>query len=189
MNLYEKARLFATAAHAACGQIRKYTGEPYIVHPIEVADLLTEYCRAVDVSNEMLAAACLHDVLEDTKVEYELLRAEFGIEVADMVLWLTDVSTSADGNRSTRKEIDRARIALAPADVQTVKVADLISNTRSILAHDLNFARVYIREKELLLGVLIRADAGIKAAAEEQVRQARKVFSEFDSLKLKADHD
>jgi (p)ppGpp synthase/HD superfamily hydrolase len=165
MNTVERARIFATAAHAAVGQTRKYTGEPYIVHPIEVAKIVENHGG----SNAMIAAALLHDVLEDTSVTFDVLETEFGSEVAELVLWLTDVSKPEDGNRSTRRALDRQHSAAAPAEAQTVKVADLISNTRSIVAHDPGFAKVYLEEKRLLLEVLTRADSTLLKMAREQV--------------------
>lgn len=77
--LVERARLFAIAAHAATGQTRKYTGEPYWRHPEEVARLVSQFGH----TPEMLAAAWLHDVVEDTGVDVALIRAEFGDTVAD----------------------------------------------------------------------------------------------------------
>lgn len=164
-NIVERARLFATAAHAAVGQTRKYTGEPYIVHPLEVASIV----ESAGGTDAMVAAALLHDVLEDTDVTVDLLEAEFGSEVADLVLWLTDVSKPEDGNRSTRKALDRQHSAAAPAAAQTVKVADLISNTRSIVAHDPHFSKVYLEEKRLLLDVLTRADPTLLEMAKTQI--------------------
>jgi (p)ppGpp synthase/HD superfamily hydrolase len=165
MNTVERAKVFATAAHAAVGQTRKYTGEPYVVHPMEVASLV----ESVGGTEAMVAAALLHDVLEDTGVTVDVLEEQFGSEVADLVLWLTDVSKPGDGNRSTRKALDRQHSAAAPAAAQTVKVADLISNTRSIVAHDPGFAKVYLEEKRLLLDVLTRADPTLLTMAREQV--------------------
>lgn len=165
MNTVERAKVFATAAHAAVGQTRKYTGEPYVVHPIEVASLV----ESVGGTEAMVAAALLHDVLEDTGVTVDVLEEQFGSEVADLVLWLTDVSNPNDGNRSTRKALDRQHSAAAPAAAQTIKVADLISNTRSIVAHDPGFAKVYLEEKRLLLEVLTRADPTLLTMAREQV--------------------
>lgn len=165
MNTVERAKVFATAAHAAVGQTRKYTGEPYVVHPLEVAALV----ESVGGTEAMIAAALLHDVLEDTAVTVDVLEEQFGSEVADLVLWLTDVSKPEDGNRSTRKALDRQHSAAAPAAAQTVKVADLISNTRSIVAHDPGFAKVYIEEKRLLLDVLTGADPTLLTMAREQV--------------------
>lgn len=165
MNTVERARVFATAAHAAVGQTRKYTGEPYVVHPIEVSELVA----SVGGTDAMVAAALLHDVLEDTGVTFDVLEAEFGPEVAELVLWLTDVSKHEDGNRSTRKALDRQHSAAAPAAAQTIKVADLISNTRSIVAHDPGFAKVYLEEKRMLLEVLTKADPTLLNKAKEQV--------------------
>jgi len=161
MTMVDRARVFATAAHAAVGQVRKYTFEPYIVHPAEVAGIVA--ARPHDP--EMVAAAWLHDTVEDTGVSIEDIRAEFGDKVAELVGWLTDVSKPEDGNRAVRKALDREHIAQAPAAAQTVKLADLIANSRSILAHDPEFARVFLAEKRMLLEVLTRGDAELMAQA------------------------
>lgn len=155
MDIIDKARVFATAAHAAAAQLRKYTMEPYIVHPAEVFTIVSSVASATP---EMLAAAWLHDVVEDTGVTIETIRAEFGTEVAELVGWLTDVSRPEQGNRATRKAIDRAHTAMAPAEAQTIKLADLISNCTSIKEHDEAFAKVYFEEKRLLLEVLTKGN-------------------------------
>ncbi len=97
MTIVERARIFATAAHTAVAQLRKYTHEPYIVHPAEVAKIVS----TVPHTPQMLAAAWLHDVVEDTGVTLETIRAEFGDEVATLVGWLTDVSRPEQGNRQS----------------------------------------------------------------------------------------
>jgi len=165
MTLPERARVFATAAHAAVAQLRKYTNEPYIVHPAEVVAIL----KTVPHTEAMIAAAWMHDVVEDTGVSIELVRAEFGSEVSDLVGWLTDVSRPEQGNRATRKAIDRAHTAAAPSEAQTIKLCDLISNTRSIVEHDPEFARVYLAEKRLLLEVMTKADPELMRRAREQI--------------------
>lgn len=147
MKLYEKARLFATAAHAAVKQMRKYTREPYIVHPTHVAELVAR----AGGDDAMVAAAFLHDVVEDTGVTIDLIRAEFGDDVANLVSECTDVSKKEDGNRAIRKEIDRRHTAAASPRGKTIKLADLISNTESITWHDPDFSVVYMKEKEQLL--------------------------------------
>lgn len=146
--LINKAFTFASAAHAAVGQRRKYTNEPYIVHPVEVCAIVSS---VDDHTNEMLAAALLHDVVEDTEVTIELIEAMFGRVVMNHVSWLTDISKPGDGNRATRKKIDREHTWLAPKQSQTIKVADLIANTRDIVEHDKHFGKVYMKEKRLLL--------------------------------------
>lgn len=150
-SIIQEARIFATAAHAAVGQTRKYTGEPYFYHPAEVAHLVAEYTNN---DPELVAAAWLHDVLEDTSVEIGLLESLFGKRVADLVAGVTDVSKPEDGNRPTRKAIDRAHIAKQPPECKTIKLADLISNAASIVRHDPAFAEVYLEEKVLVLDVL-----------------------------------
>jgi (p)ppGpp synthase/HD superfamily hydrolase len=165
MNTVERARVFATAAHAAVKQVRKYTFEPYIVHPTEVASIVA----SVPHTDEMLAAAWLHDTVEDTGVGIVDIHVEFGHEVAELVGWLTDVSRPQDGNRSVRKALDRDHIACAPAAAQTVKLADLIANTSSIMTHDPAFAQVYLAEKRMLLEVLTRGDATLMVRARSIV--------------------
>ena len=165
MNMVERARVFATAAHAAVGQVRKYTFEPYIVHPAEVAKIVGD----AGGTEAMVAAAWLHDTVEDTGVTIETIRAEFGVEVAELVGWLTDVSRPEHGNRAHRKALDRAHSAAAPAEAQTVKLADLIANTRSIMAHDVAFAKTYLEEKRLLLEVMTKGDPALMAEARKYI--------------------
>jgi (p)ppGpp synthase/HD superfamily hydrolase len=159
---------FATEWHE--GQKRKYTGEPYINHPIEVMNIV----RSVPHIEEMLYAALMHDCVEDTECSFGDIEDVFGTDVALLVGWLTDVSIPHMGNRTKRKEIDRKHTAKAPAEAKTIKLADLISNSKSILEHDKDFAKVYIKEKELLLEVLIEGDATLYAQAKDIVQKAKK---------------
>ena len=155
---------FATHAHA--GQKRKYTKNPYIYHPIAVMNLVA----SVPHTEDMLIAAVLHDVVEDTDVTLTAIRVVFGQEVAVLVEMLTDVSHPHDGSRRTRKTIDRAHTALASPEAKTIKLADLLDNTRSIVAHDPEFAKVYMAEKRLLLGVLTEGDPLLWQMADERCR-------------------
>lgn len=165
MDLAERALAFADAAHGAIGQRRKYTNEPYIVHPIAVAELV----RSVPHSEAMLAAAYLHDVVEDTPVTIEEIDAAFGGEVAGLVGWLTDISRPQDGNRALRKAMDLRHTAKAPPDAKTIKLADLIDNTKTIATLDPHFWRIYRREKAALLDVLTEGDATLWRMARAQI--------------------
>lgn len=165
-DVVRKAQVYAMAAHAAVSQRRKYTNEPYIVHPAEVARIVAGVPGSTP---DMVAAAWLHDVIEDTGCTYTDIHMAFGIDIATLVDWLTDVSKPEDGNRSTRKRIDRARMSVAPAEVQTIKLADLISNSRSIMEHDPAFAKTYLEEKRMLLAVMTKGDAGLHAEASKYV--------------------
>jgi (p)ppGpp synthase/HD superfamily hydrolase len=170
MNIVDRAFIFAKVAHAAVGQKRKYTGEDYINHPVEVSDIV--YGRGY--SDEMVAAALLHDVVEDTCINIGMIIGEFGSKVATLVEGLTDVSKPEDGNRAVRKEIDRQHTAKQSPACKTIKLADLISNSKSILQHDKEFARVYLKEKKLLLEVLKEGDEVLWGHANKIVEDGLK---------------
>ena len=157
--LVDRALAFATIAHE--GQVRKYSGEPYIVHPIEVMKIV----MTVDHDDAMLSAALLHDVVEDTDVTIEEIDKAFGPDIASLVSDLTDVSRPEDGNRKARKALDRAHSATASARAQTIKLADLISNSTDITKNDPSFAKVYLAEKRLLLEVLVLGDESLHKTA------------------------
>lgn len=159
--LVEKAKHFAVRAHE--GQKRKYTGEPYVCHCEHVAELVTSHGG----SPEMIAAAWLHDTVEDCGITLDEIEDTFGRKVAEMVSDLTDVSKPKDGNRAKRKEIDRLHTAKASPEAKTIKLADLISNTSSITKHDPDFAKVYLKEKRLLLQVLKDGNAELYSKATE----------------------
>lgn len=108
----EAARLFATAAHGAIGQRRKYLNTPYIEHPAAVAALVGRHCAG---DPAMVAAAWLHDVLEDTQVTAQTLRDNFGQEVTALVLALSDLEGPEVGNRAVRKRMSLERLARAGA--------------------------------------------------------------------------
>ena len=164
MDIVHKAQVYAMAAHASVQQKRKYTGEPYIVHPAEVASIVASVPGSTP---DMVAAAWLHDVIEDTGCTFTDVHMAFGIDIATLVGWLTDVSKPEDGNRATRKAMDREHTARAPAEAQTIKLADLISNSRSIMAHDPEFAKTYLAEKRMLLEVMTKGDRGLHAEASK----------------------
>ncbi len=159
-----RAASFAIREHS--GQVRKYTGEPYIIHPAEVASIV----KSVPHTPAMVAAAWLHDTIEDCGVTAEQICQEFNCYVSGLVEWLTDVSKPSDGNRAIRKAIDRAHTAKAPPEAKTVKLADLISNTRSIVENDPKFAKIYLQEKSELLKVLSDGDAELLLQASELTR-------------------
>ena len=163
MDVAAEALAFATKAHA--GQVRKYTGEPYINHPVDVAEIV----KTVPHTEAMIAAAYLHDVVEDCGVLRAEITARFGVDVSDLVYWLTDVSIGVKANRKERKAMDRAHIAQAPDAAKTIKLADLIDNTRTIAALDPDFWRVYRREKIALLDVLCDGDKTLMAIAKSHV--------------------
>ena len=162
-DLVERARAFAIREHRRIDHRRKYSKQPYDVHLKAVADLVA----GVTDDPEMIAAAWLHDVVEDTPVTLDDVAREFGDAVARLVDELTDVSRPGDGNRAARKAIDRAHLAAASPRAKTVKLADLTDNARDICRHDAGFGRVYLAEMEALLAVLGAGDAKLMAKARD----------------------
>lgn len=157
----ELADAYAAGAHA--NQLRKYTNEPYMLHPREVAEMV----RQVRGTEAMIVAALLHDTVEDTDATLSDIYDLFGQEVAHLVYWLTCPSSPEDGNRATRKAIDLRHISRAPADAMTIKLADLLSNTRSILQHDRKFAQVYIPEVRQLHAALAEGNKQLHSQLAE----------------------
>jgi (p)ppGpp synthase/HD superfamily hydrolase len=159
-DIVERAKAFAEHAHR--DQKRKYTGQPYFDHLHEVAML----CKQYGAADKTIAAAYLHDAIEDQDVTYHDIAAEFGVWIAEAVLSLTDIPAVKGGlNRAARKALDRERLAAGNSDVQTIKCADLISNTSSIVEYDKGFARYYLREKRATLDVLLRANGPLRSLA------------------------
>jgi (p)ppGpp synthase/HD superfamily hydrolase len=128
-----------------------------------------ELVKQVIDDPEMQAAALLHDVVEDTPVSIKEIKDEFGPRVAALVSDLTDVSKPEDGNRATRKELDRQHTAKASPDAKTVKLADLISNGKSIIKDDPNFAKVFMKEKAALLDVMTEGNIILLKQASDMV--------------------
>lgn len=196
-NLAFEAMKFARHVHR--DQVRKYTGQPYADHLAEVAGivaaLLPTTAGGRSDAEYIVAVAWLHDCVEDQNVTANELLVHFGPIVCDAVHLLSDLE---QGNRAERKAASRARLAAAPSWVQTIKVADLISNTSSIVKHDPKFAVVYLEEMRLLLDVLTDADPGLLAMAREQLYNAiitlsnneiRRHLALADSPACNAGHD
>lgn len=122
--MIKKATEFATKAHE--GQLRKGTTRPYIVHPIEVGDIVATLTN----DEEVIAAAILHDTIEDCEqVTEEILRREFGERVANLVL-----HESEDKSKTwqERKTATIERLKEIPLEAKYIALADKLSNMRDI---------------------------------------------------------
>ena len=159
MDIITKAEQFAQEAHK--DHKRKYTGDPYYVHLDEVRNIVKQAGGTI----EQQAAALLHDTVEDTNTTPMDITREFGPKIAKLVVELTDVSKPEDGNRKTRKAIDRDKLAGVSAEAQTVKYADLISNGKDIAQNDPKFAKVYHAEKADLLRVMKKGNQNLRKQA------------------------
>jgi len=123
-------------------------------------------------SDDMVAAAWLHDVVEDTKIDRGMIAYFFGDTVADLVVECSHIDRTGDPrklNRFERTAIELARAADISPEAKTIKLADLIDNTSNICAFDPAFAKVYMPEKRRLLMVLKGGHEGLWATANNQV--------------------
>jgi guanosine-3',5'-bis(diphosphate) 3'-pyrophosphohydrolase len=128
IDLILKAAQFA--AHKHKNQRRKdASASPYINHPLALASTLREEGRVEDAT--VLAAALLHDTIEDTETDYEELRGQFGEEVAEIVAEVTDTKWL---KKASRKRLQISKAARASSGAKLVKLADKISNLRDIIA-------------------------------------------------------
>lgn len=167
----ETRRALEYAKFAHFDQRRKYTGDPYIVHPIMVAQLVC----AANPTPEMVRAAFLHDTVEDTLVTLTDITREFGPEVAAIVDELTDHEwPHPRPNRKTRKAHDAKRLAAASYEAQTVKYADYIANGYDIVEHDQNFAKVYLGEIAASLKNMTNGHAGMRAYAVAMIANKKR---------------
>jgi (p)ppGpp synthase/HD superfamily hydrolase len=192
------AAKFAQAAHESINQRRKYSGRPYFEHPARVAAIV----RTVTDDQNLIAAAYLHDVVEDVNFDalsrvsatfgvtrtsfpdnirdasLQLVEDLFGQDIALLVEQLSDVSKPEDGNRKARKAIDREHLKNASPEAKTVKLADLIDNAGDIAANDHDFAIVYYKEKALLLPVL-------KEGNQQLWERAYKLVQDFELKEMR----
>ncbi|CCG89076.1 HD domain-containing protein [Erwinia piriflorinigrans] len=163
----ERARRYASKAHAEAGQRRKFTDEPYIVHPAAVVELV----RSISHNEDMLAAAWLHDTVEDTASTLDDIRRHFGDNIASLVDMLTNRGDAAGQSRVARKVAHFQHSQRANPQAQTIKLADIIDNTRSIIQYDPQFARVYLVEKRVQIALLTAGNAALWQQAERIIEQ------------------
>ena len=123
-----KAYEFAVKAHA---DQKRHSGDPYVIHPVAVADILTE----LKLDSATIATGLLHDTIEDTHATYNTIVKEFGTEVADLVDGVTKISVLENqAGTSTKAENFRKLILATSKDIRVllVKLADRLHNMRTI---------------------------------------------------------
>jgi (p)ppGpp synthase/HD superfamily hydrolase len=142
--LVERARAYATGAHAAVGQRHKQEQFPFATHLQSVAELVAD----AGGTPSMVAAARLHDVVENTAGTVDDLRREFGDLVATYVDWLTDPSKDGDAEAKAK---EHTRLTSAPLEVKTIKLADLIDNCSTVLRYQPEIVDEYLADKEQVM--------------------------------------
>jgi (p)ppGpp synthase/HD superfamily hydrolase len=166
MTKTEEMMIFATRAHCAARQLRKYSGDWYIVHPMDVFKIVDEYCQ----DEETNCAALGHDILEDVAPAFpefhiDTICEKFGRPIAILIHELTDQFTKENYpalNRKTRADLEAKRLATISYKAKNVKIADIIMNTSDIASADPGYAVMYIKEK-------MRVFEGLQDANEQLV--------------------
>ena len=128
-RLLDRAIVFAVRAHA--GTERRGKGFPYIVHPMEAVEIVA----TMTSDQELLAAAVLHDTVEDTDTTVEQIRTEFGDRIASLVASESDIvldGVSEEDSWHARKQAAIDRLARASHDAKIVALGDKLSNMRAI---------------------------------------------------------
>lgn len=187
-NIIAAVRDFANCAHGE--QTRKYTCDPYIVHPVRVMETCCNYID--DVS--MCAAAILHDVLEDTEVTrnelYFFLRSVMDMEMADRTILLVEELTDVyveerfpRFDRKLRKSLEAMRMSQISKDAQTIKYADIIDNCTRIVEDDPAFAKTYLKEcRRLLLKMTLGHPALRNCAMELVSSQLKRTVADVEKI-------
>src|SRR5216117_4536142 len=128
LNLLRRAYLFSASHHR--GQTRA-SGEPYLVHPIAVANILAEM-RLDEVS---VSTGLLHDVVEDTLVDLDTIRSYFGEEITHLVDGLTKIAQISNISREEQQAENVRKMLLAMVDdvrIVLIKLADRLHNMRTL---------------------------------------------------------
>lgn len=178
---------FTDKAHGK--QTRKYTPERYIVHPVRVLNLCRDYSSDLPV----LAAAILHDVLEDTTTTeadihnflLTLMPLHAVNKTLQLVKELTDIYPREhypQWNRSKRRSMEAERLARISGEAQTIKYADILDNSREIIPHDPDFAFRFLKECRNILLLMQKGDPTLRKKAFEVVNNG---LQELDTRKRK----
>jgi hypothetical protein len=175
-DLIERARIYATSAHPRINHGPKFVAQPYQAHLEAVARIVRKH----DASDTTLAAAWLHDALEDTPATLNELRAEFGAEVAQLLHELLIVSLPSQGSRAERLQIDCAHLARASAPAKLIKLADLIEDCQHVKKLPDAAQRQFLDDMAAYLQALSGGAPALhdqatrlhRAAAESQLQQA-----------------
>lgn len=174
-KILESIKEFADKAHG--NQMRKYAPDRYIVHPVRVMEM----CKKYEDRIEILAAALLHDVVEDTPVTnveiveflQTLLPVSKALEIAKLVEELTDIFTKSAFphlNRKHRKALEAERLQKVSASAQTIKYADIIDNCTDILIHDPGFGKKFQLEAKAIIRLAIKGNADLYQIAKAAVQ-------------------
>lgn len=151
-----KAAHFAAKCHS--GQVRKFSGDPYIIHPISVANKISNNHQ----EQSLIIAALLHDTIEDCDVKYEDILQHFGRNVAELVKSVTN--SCFEGSRAGRKLAEFSRIAKCSTNAKILKLYDRLDNVEDLESRMISgnatksFCVLYARESAMLIDMIGDSD-------------------------------
>ena len=167
---------FAFEAHK--GQVRKYTGEPYITHPLAVYGIVREF----GCDNITQAAALLHDTVEDCEdITIPMIATQFDTKLAHIVDEVTDPIYK--GNRRERfEQLLEKWDGDITDEAQSVRLADILHNIQSIALFDTDFARIYLGEKYEILPKLQNGNQELYANVAQRVMSLLIKSSQYELI-------
>ena len=158
-----KAYDFAVKAHR---DQKRATGDPYVIHPVAVADILCE----LKLDSATIVTGLLHDTIEDTKATYDIVLKEFGKEVADLVDGVTKISALENRAFNNSKAENFRKLILATSKdirVLLVKIADRLHNMRTIQAFDSNEKKQRIAKETMEIYAPLADRMGMNRVRDE----------------------
>lgn len=164
MSMILDAARLARKAHE--GQLRKYTARPYIEHPARVAGRAAVHPLATEV---LVAAAFLHDTIEDTKITFGIIHDQIDPAVAVVVQALTNPSKGSQAPRAERKKMDREHLVNASPGVKIIKMLDRVDNLQDMDNAPPDFKKLYGDESLALIQEAIGDADGILAMELENI--------------------
>lgn len=170
-ELIKKAEDFAVKKHH--GQTRKFTGEPYVIHPKQVSDLVAQYGG----SPEMIAAAWLHDVVEDCGVKIKKIREKFGDKVAKLVEELTLPPYADKGGK--KSDYIAKKMETMSSDGLTIKLCDRLNNVSDFETAHPKFVSKYAPKTKFIMDSLEDSGRPLTAKQEKLVQAIRKKIEPY----------
>lgn len=154
----QKALEFATIKHAK--QVRKFSGEPYVYHPISVSNTIKELHMYYGIEHLIIlrCAALLHDILEDTDTTVEELTSEFGSEITDIVVALTNDKSLLQSMGKT--EYLSKKVNELTSDQLLVKLADRLDNVQDIKDENDPWTVQYVKQTKHVFFDHLNTDLG-----------------------------
>ena len=171
MNKIIKDLEFAFSMHK--GQVRKYSGEAYIIHPV----LVSQICQRVTDDENTIIGAILHDIIEDSDGKLQDIQELFGQEIATIVQYCSEISSKDSGNREYRKKIDREHYCNGNNASKIITISDAIHNCSTMQDSQSKFTQLYYSEKVSMVNDIVTSlDKEIISPQSRSVEEIAKIF-------------